>query len=63
MLDNKGRKYVKEKKGEQPEELSNHYYNMEESELEGFNKNWDDLDKEYKFLENANKALERMPYK
>jgi hypothetical protein len=62
MLDDKGRKFVKEKRGDQDEEMTNHFYNMEETELESFDKNWDGIDKETKFLENATKALEKMPY-
>ena len=40
MLNDKGKKVVKEKRGHQPEELTNHYYNMDEEELARFDQNW-----------------------
>lgn len=62
MLDDKGRKFVKEKRGDQDEEMTNHFYNMEEAELDSFDMSWEGVNKETKFLENATKALEKMPY-
>ena len=40
MLNDKGRKVVKEKRGNEEEEMTNHYYNMDEDELDSFDRNW-----------------------
>ena len=62
MLNDKGRKMVKEQRGNQGEEMTNHYYNMEEDELDSFDRNWQGVNQETKFLENATRAMQSLPY-
>jgi zona occludens toxin (predicted ATPase) len=56
MLNDKGRKIVKEKRGNQVEE-SNHYYNMDEEDISRFDNDWRNLDNRLKFNENHQKYL------
>ena len=59
MLNDQGRKIVKEKKGNnEVEEVTNHYYNLEENEAQRFDQNWRGMDKEMRFLENHQKQLQ-----
>ena len=56
MLNDKGHKIVKEKRGNEVEE-TNHYYNIEEDEAQNFHQNWKKTDGELKFLDNYNKHV------
>ena len=53
MLNDRGRKMVKEQRGNGPEEMTNHYYNLDEGEAESFDQHWQGVNRETKFLENA----------
>ena len=57
MLNDKGRKIVREKRGNGPEETTNHLYNLEDNEVQGFDNNWHGVNRETKFLDNAQKAI------
>ena len=43
MLNDRGHKIVKEKRGNEVEE-TNHYYNIEEDEVQNFHQNWKNTD-------------------
>jgi hypothetical protein len=51
MLNDKGHKIVKEKRGNDVEE-TNHYYNIDEEEARDFHSNWRQKNDEMKFLQN-----------
>ena len=61
MLNEQGKKMIKEKRGNQPEEVTNHYYNMDEGDLDRFDRNWQGVNRETKFLENTHKAMQGIP--
>ena len=61
MLNEQGKKMIKEKRGNQPEEVTNHYYNMDEGDLDQFDRNWQGVNRETKFLENTHKAMQGIP--
>lgn len=56
MLNDKGRKMVREKRGNDIEE-TNHYYNIDEEEADRFDNDWRSADSNMKFLENHQKYL------
>lgn len=55
MLNDKGHKVVKEKRGDQVEQ-TNHYYNLEDHEAEHFHQNWSTANRDLKFLENVGRV-------
>lgn len=59
MLNDKGRKIVREKNGNNYEE-TNHYYNIDEEEAGHFDSNWRQADQNMKFLENHQKYIQQI---
>jgi hypothetical protein len=55
MLNDRGHKVVKEKRGEQVEQ-TNHYYNLEDHESDRFHQDWRTANSDLKFLENVGRA-------
>ena len=53
MLNDRGHKIVKEKRGNDIEE-TNHYYNIDEDEVQNFHQNWKSTDQDLKFLDKYN---------
>ena len=41
--------------------MTNHYYNMDEEEVPRFDRNWQGVNRETKFLENAQRAMQGLP--
>lgn len=56
MLNDKGHKIMKEKRGEEVEQ-TNHYYNIDEGEAERFQQDWRSANNQMKFLENVNRGM------
>lgn len=56
MLNDQGRKIVKEKKGNDIE-VSNHYYNMDEHQAEEFNSRWDNANRDFGFQDKYRKYI------
>ena len=59
MLNNQGRKIIKEKIGNDVEE-TNHYYNIDESESHKFDDDWRGANNNMKFLENHQKYMQAL---
>ena len=59
MLNDQGRKIVREKRGQNIEE-TNHYYNIEEEEAPRFDHDWRNADTNMKFLENHSKYMKSL---
>ena len=57
MLNDQGRKIVREKRGDQVEE-TNHYYNIDEEEGSTFDSNWRKRNEETKFLDRHQKLMQ-----
>jgi hypothetical protein len=55
MLNDRGHKVVKEKRGDQVEQ-TNHYYNLEDHEADRFHQDWRGANQEMKFLENVGRV-------
>lgn len=56
MLNNQGRKIVKEKRGEEVEE-THHYFNIEEEQAREFDRNWEQVNQQNKFLADHGRYL------
>ena len=56
MLNDKGRKIVKEKRGNDIEE-TNHYFNIDEEEAQQFDESWRRTNKSMNFLDNHQKYI------
>lgn len=59
MLNEQGRKIVKSKEGEEVHETE-HYHNVEPEHKEEFDKKWEGMDKETKFVENSQKEMKKL---
>lgn len=59
MLNDRGRKIVREKRGHDIEE-TNHYYNIDEEEAHHFDNDWRQADSNMKFLENHQKYMKSL---
>ena len=59
MLNDRGRKVIKEKRGNDIEE-TNHYYNIDEEEAAHFDNDWRNMDRGMNFLENHQKHLKAL---
>jgi hypothetical protein len=55
MLNDRGHKVVKEKRGDQAEQ-TNHYYNLEDHEADRFHQDWGTANRDLKFLENVGRV-------
>lgn len=62
MLNDQGRKIIKEKRGNNAVEETNHYYNMDEEDVGRFDQGWQGANQQMKFLENTQKAMQSLPY-
>jgi hypothetical protein len=56
MLNEKGRKFIKEKKGSEIEE-TNHYYNIDQEEAREFDEKWNTVNQQQGFLEEHGRYL------
>ena len=63
MLNDQGRKVIKEKRGNQEVEETNHYYNIDEDDVAHFDQNWRGANQNMKFLENHQKMMQGLPYR
>ena len=61
MLNDRGRKIVREKKGGEIEE-TNHYYNIDEEEAHNFDNDWRRRNEEIKFLDRHQKHMQSLGY-
>lgn len=44
-------------------EETNHYYNLDEEEVSNFDGRWHGVERDTKFLENTQKAMQGLPYR